>query len=52
MLGVMVQIKSIGLSQEVFEDAIKHTFNKNPKLIQINLEILNAGSEWAKENLN
>lgn len=52
MLGVIVQIKSAGLSQEVFEDAIKHTFNKNPKLININLEILNAGSKWAEENLN
>jgi 2-oxoisovalerate ferredoxin oxidoreductase beta subunit len=52
MLGVIAQIQSTGLSQEVFKDAIKHTFSKNPKLIQINLEILNAGSEWARENLN
>jgi 2-oxoisovalerate ferredoxin oxidoreductase beta subunit len=52
MLGVIIQVTSTGLSQEVFEDAVKHTFSKNPKLIEINLEILKAGLEWAKENSN
>lgn len=52
MLGVIMQISSIGLSKEFFEDAIRYTFDKKPELVNLNLKILNAGAEWAKDNLN
>lgn len=50
MLGVLMAI-SKELSQEVFIDAIKQSFAKKPKLIPINLDILEAGSKWAYKNL-
>jgi 2-oxoisovalerate ferredoxin oxidoreductase beta subunit len=51
MLGVMMALNSTKLSEDVFRDAIRHTFAKKPKLVEINLEILEAGAEWARENL-
>jgi 2-oxoisovalerate ferredoxin oxidoreductase beta subunit len=51
MLGVLAEIGYTGLSESVFVGAIEQTFSKKPKLIPINVEILNAGISWAKENL-
>lgn len=52
MLGVIMAITSTGLSRDDFRDAIKHTFAKKPKLVQLNLDILEAGAKWAYENLD
>ena len=52
MLGVIMAITSTGLSRDDFRDAIKHTFAKKPKLVQLNLDILEAGAKWARENLD
>ncbi|MHC1630863.1 MAG: hypothetical protein ACXQT4_00980 [Methanotrichaceae archaeon] len=35
----------MGLSKVAFSEAIEHTFEKKPKLIPPNLEILEAGAE-------
>lgn len=51
MLGVIMEMNYTGLTRNVFKEAIKHTFHRKPKLIPINLEILEAGAQWAKENL-
>jgi len=51
MLGVIMEMNYTGLNRNVFKEAIKHTFHRKPKLIPINLEILEAGAQWAKENL-
>ncbi|MGC9517759.1 MAG: 2-oxoacid:acceptor oxidoreductase family protein [Methanomicrobiales archaeon] len=51
MLGVIMEMDYTGLNRNVFKEAIKHTFNRKPKLIPINIEILEAGATWARENL-
>ncbi|MBZ2165227.1 2-oxoacid:acceptor oxidoreductase family protein [Methanobacterium spitsbergense] len=50
MLGVLMAI-SKELSEEVFKDAVKQAFAKKPKLIPVNLDILESGSKWAHKNL-
>lgn len=52
ILGVLMALGQIEIPEDMFKDAIKHTFSKKPKLIDINLEILEAGAEWARENLS
>ena len=51
MLGVIMEMDYTGLSRNVFKEAIKHTFYRKPKLIPINIKILEAGANWAKKNL-
>jgi 2-oxoisovalerate ferredoxin oxidoreductase beta subunit len=51
MLGVLMHLNSTEMSENAFKEAIKHTFAAKPKLIDINLQILEAGAEWAKENV-
>lgn len=50
-LGVLMALGRAGLSEDMFNKAIEHTFSKKPKLIPVNLEILQAGAKWARENL-
>lgn len=50
MLGVLMAISS-DLSEEVFKEAVKQAFIKKPKLIQVNLSVLESGAEWARNNL-
>jgi 2-oxoisovalerate ferredoxin oxidoreductase beta subunit len=52
LLGFLMALGCTELPDEVFKKAIEHTFSKKPKLIPINLEILEAGAELAMENLN
>lgn len=52
MLGVIMAMTSTGLSREDFIHAIQDTFSSKPKLVDINLEILEAGAAWARENLD
>ncbi len=51
MLGVLMAI-STELSVKVFRDAVEQAFAKKPKMVSVNLEILEYGSKWAKENLD
>ncbi len=52
MLGVIMAITTTGLSRDDFRHAIQDTFAKKPKLVDLNLAILEAGARWAKENLD
>lgn len=52
MLGVIMTVTSTGLSHEDFKHAIQDTFAKKPKLVKLNLDILEAGAAWAMENLD
>lgn len=52
LLGVLMALGSTGLPEEVFKKAIEHTFSKKPKLIPVNLEILEAGAKWGRDNLS
>jgi 2-oxoisovalerate ferredoxin oxidoreductase beta subunit len=51
MLGVLMAMGVTNLPENVFKEAIEHTFHKKPKLINVNLEILEAGLQYAKKNL-
>ena len=52
MLGVLMAMGVTDLPENVFREAVEHTFRRKPKLIPVNLEILDAGAEWAHKNLN
>ena len=45
MFGALMEVGNLGLPRESFGGAFKHTFAKKPKLIALNLEILEAGAE-------
>lgn len=51
MLGVIMEMGITGLPEKVFREAVEHTFHRKPKLIPVNLEILESGAKWARENL-
>jgi len=51
MLGVIMELGLTGLPKHVFTEAIEHTFRRKPKLVPANLEILEAGAQWSRENL-
>jgi 2-oxoisovalerate ferredoxin oxidoreductase beta subunit len=51
MLGVMMALGLTGLDEESFREAIKFTFAGKEKIIDMNLRILEAGAEWARENI-
>lgn len=51
LLGVLMALGRAGLSEDMFKKSIEHTFSKKPHLIPLNLEILEAGAKWARENL-
>lgn len=52
LLGVLMALGLTELPEEVFKKSIEHTFSKKPKLIPVNLEILEAGAKWARDNLS
>lgn len=52
MLGVIMALGVTNLPDKVFREAMEHTFHQKPKLIPINLGILEAAADWARENLN
>ena len=51
MLGVILALGKTGLTEKEFEEAVAESFSDKPKLIDMNLKVLKAGYEWAKENL-
>jgi 2-oxoisovalerate ferredoxin oxidoreductase beta subunit len=50
MLGVLMVI-SKELSEQVFKDAVRQAFAKKPKLVSVNIEVLESGADWARKNL-
>ncbi|MDR0767871.1 MAG: 2-oxoacid:acceptor oxidoreductase family protein [Methanosarcinales archaeon] len=51
MLGVVWALGKTGLTEKEFEKAIRESFADRPELIDLNLKVLKAGYDWAKENL-
>ncbi|MCL2142428.1 MAG: 2-oxoacid:acceptor oxidoreductase family protein, partial [Methanimicrococcus sp.] len=51
MLGVLLALGATGLSEKEFKEAIAASFADKPALVDLNLKVLKAGEEWAKENL-
>jgi Pyruvate ferredoxin/flavodoxin oxidoreductase. len=43
MLGALMEVGGLGLPKEAFGKALEHTFEKKPRLISFNLEMLDAG---------
>jgi 2-oxoisovalerate ferredoxin oxidoreductase beta subunit len=52
ILGALMELgkDSPILSQDAFAEGIKETFAAKPKLIDINLKVLDAGAKWLREN--
>lgn len=52
ILGVLMELgkKSPIMSQDAFKNGIRDTFAAKPKLIDVNLEVLDAGAKWLREN--
>jgi 2-oxoisovalerate ferredoxin oxidoreductase beta subunit len=48
MFGALMQAGNLGLPREAYGNAFKVTFAKKPKLIPLNLEILEAGAQAVK----
>ncbi|MDV0447707.1 hypothetical protein MsAg5_16180 [Methanosarcinaceae archaeon Ag5] len=51
MLGVIMELGKTGLSEEDFQNAVRSAFADKPKLVDLNLDVLKAGADWAKANL-
>lgn len=51
MLGVLMAMDLTGLDEDSFRDAIRFTFSGKDRIIDMNLKILEAGAEWARENI-
>ncbi len=45
MFGALMEAGGLGLPREAYGNAFKVTFAKKPKLIPLNLEILEAGAQ-------
>ena len=52
ILGALMELGADSpiLSKEAFENGIKDTFAAKPKLIDLNLKVLDAGATWLREN--
>jgi 2-oxoisovalerate ferredoxin oxidoreductase beta subunit len=51
MLGVLVGLNATGLEEEVFKKALAENFAGKPKVIEFNQMVLEAGAQWARENI-
>lgn len=47
MLGALMEAGFLGLSKNAFKSALERTFAKKPKLVALNLEVLEAGAKAA-----
>jgi 2-oxoisovalerate ferredoxin oxidoreductase beta subunit len=45
MFGALMEMGNLGLPRESFSKALEHTFSPKPKLIPLNLEILETGAK-------
>ncbi len=51
MFGVMLELGITRLPEEAFKKALEANFAKKPKLIPMNLEILEFARKWVRENV-
>ena len=51
MFGVMLELGITRLPEEAFKKALEANFKKKPKLIPMNLEILEFARKWVRENV-
>ncbi|RBQ22473.1 Ketoisovalerate oxidoreductase subunit VorA [Candidatus Methanobinarius endosymbioticus] len=49
MLGVLMELGDI-ITDNAYKEGIKEIFSSKPKLIQLNINVLEAGAKWMKEN--
>ncbi len=49
LIGALMELQSI-LSPKSYENAIKEMFASKPKVIDVNIDVLNAGAQWMKDN--
>ncbi|HET8686371.1 MAG TPA: 2-oxoacid:acceptor oxidoreductase family protein, partial [Methanosarcina sp.] len=51
MLGVLMGLNATGLEEEVFKEALAENFAGKPRVIEFNQMVLEAGAQWARENV-
>ncbi|MDM7917895.1 MAG: 2-oxoacid:acceptor oxidoreductase family protein [Methanosarcina sp.] len=51
MLGVLLGLNATGLEEEAFKEALAENFAGKPKVIAFNQQVLEAGAQWARENV-
>jgi 2-oxoisovalerate ferredoxin oxidoreductase beta subunit len=51
MLGVLMALNATGLEEKVFKDALAENFAGKPRVIEFNQMVLEAGAQWARENV-
>ncbi|MGB9927796.1 MAG: 2-oxoacid:acceptor oxidoreductase family protein [Methanosarcina sp.] len=51
MLGVLVGLNATGLEEKAFKEALAENFAGKPKVIEFNQQVLEAGAEWARNNI-
>ena len=49
LLGALTELTDV-LKRESYENAIREMFASKPKVIDVNIEVLEAGAEWIKNN--
>jgi len=49
ILGALLEIGEI-ISVDAYKEGIKEIFASKPKLIQLNIDVLEAGAKWMREN--
>lgn len=49
LLGALMELNKL-ISEESYKNSIKQMFASKPKVIDINLQVLEAGAKWMKEN--
>jgi len=49
LLGALTELGDV-LKRESYENAIREMFASKPKVIDVNIDVLNAGAEWIKKN--
>ena len=49
LLGALTELGDV-LKRESYENAIREMFASKPKVIDVNIEVLEAGAEWIKNN--
>jgi 2-oxoisovalerate ferredoxin oxidoreductase beta subunit len=50
ILGVLMEIGRNILSKNAYNQWIREIFASKPKLINLNIEVLEAGAKWMKNN--
>ena len=49
LLGALTELTDV-LKRESYENAIREMFASKPKVIGVNIDVLEAGAEWLKNN--